>query len=500
VPLTATPIDGGLLSVDELAALTAPDGALTGQLDGVAGTSAAIAVDPLIPAAIRALGSAAPADAVSWLARLESLSNERFLLQPGDADATVQARAGLPALLQPLSLSSFVDPANFAPSGDAGGATPSPTPTDLEPELPADAELSALRDTEPGILWPLGDVRTADLGTFDEYLGTDATTVLPSSSVAADTSAAAEVDGHRVLVTDADASELLSRAAATDDESQRERTIASGIARLSFATHSSLLIGLDRDETRTADALRETILSLSSIGSPTTLSALRAESPASTTIVGDDTTARADALKDLLADEVKLTSFATILDDPLLLLAPERIEIMRLIGVGTANVFAPGAGSHRTETTTTLNSVGVQQPSPVQLFTSAAPLPVWVRNDLPWPVTVTLTSTPSDARLDIDRLTAVTAQPASNTRVKVPVAARVGSGVLDVRFSLTSPTGVHIGEDQTAKVTVRAEWEGIGLGILGGVIGLLLILGIVRTIVRRRADRSDAAAEPSASE
>jgi prolipoprotein diacylglyceryltransferase len=69
-----------------------------------------------------------------------------------------------------------------------------------------------------------------------------------------------------------------------------------------------------------------------------------------------------------------------------------------------------------------------------------------------------------------------------------------------VRFSLTSPTGVHIGEDQTAKVTVRAEWEGIGLGILGGVIGLLLILGIVRTIVRRRADRSDAAAEPSASE
>ena len=80
--------------------------------------------------------------------------------------------------------------------------------------------------------------------------------------------------------------------------------------------------------------------------------------------------------------------------------------------------------------------------------------------------------------------------------MKVPVEARVGSGVLDVDFRLTSPTGVRIGMDQTATVTVRAEWEGIGLGILGGIIGLLLVLGIVRTIVRRRkgAQATDAEA------
>ncbi|MEJ1922702.1 DUF6049 family protein [Microbacterium sp. KHB019] len=501
VPITATPADGSLLSAEELTALTAPDGALTAQLDGVAGTSAAIAIDPLIPTAIRALGSAAPADATSWLARLESLSNERFTLQPGDADATIQARAGLPELLRPLPLSPFIDQANFVDTGEAEGPTPSPTPTELEPEIPTDSELGAVRDAETDILWPLGEARTADLETFDEYLDADITTILPSSSVAAESSALVEVDGHRILVTDAVASAALSEAAATADESDRERTITAGIAGLSLVPHSSLLIGLDRNETRTADALRETILSLSSIGAPTSLSALRSEEPASTTIVGDTTTARADALKDLLADEVRLTSFASILDDPLVLLSPERIEIMRLIGVGTASVFAPGTGAHRTQTTVTLNSVGVQQPSPVQLFTAAAPLPVWVRNDLPWPVNVTLTSTPSDARLDIEPLTAVAAQPASNTRVKVPVSARVGSGVLDVRFSLTSPTGVHIGTDQTAKVTVRAEWEGIGLGILGGLIGLLLILGIVRTIVRRRKDsEADAATEAPAAE
>src|SRR6185312_12841608 len=40
VPITATPAGGALLTSDEIAALTAPEGALTAQLDGVAGTTA----------------------------------------------------------------------------------------------------------------------------------------------------------------------------------------------------------------------------------------------------------------------------------------------------------------------------------------------------------------------------------------------------------------------------------------------------------------------------
>jgi hypothetical protein len=180
------------------------------------------------------------------------------------------------------------------------------------------------------------------------------------------------------------------------------------------------------------------------------------------------------------------------------LLTPERIRLMRVIGVGNAGGFDEAYLAQRARTTQTLGSVGIQEPSPVQLFTSAAPLPVWVRNDLPWPVNVRLSADPSDARLGVQPLTEVPAQPASNTRVKVPVEARVGSGELDVRFSLTSPTGVPIGDVETARVTVRAEWEGIGLTILGGLIGLLLVIGIVRTVRRRRRDAEDEAAEDDA--
>lgn len=497
VPITATPEDGGLLTADELDALTAPDGALTAQLDGVAGTSAALAVDPLIPAAIRALGSAAPDGAVSWLSRLESLANERFTLQAGDADATVQARAGLDEPLEPLALTPYLTPENFIP--ETPTPTPSPSPAPEEPELPTYDELTEIRGADSDILWPLGDVKTADLSVFDGYLDTEVTTILPSTSLSAPpTSALVDVDGHRVLSTVADASSTLSAAVAAVDDSTREQLIATGIAQLAYlGSSSSIVIGLDRDETRQADALRETILSLSAIGEPASLSDLTSSTATSATLLGESSAARADTLHDLLDDEDRLRAFSSVLDDPLVMLSPERIQILRLTGVGAASELAAGAGDHRTATKATLNAVSVQQPSPIQLFTSAAPLPVWVRNDLPWPVNVTLTSKPSDARLDIQPSMPVEGQPASNTRVKVPVEARVGSGVLDVRFGLVSPTGVRIGTDQTATVTVRAEWEGIGLGILGGIIGLLLILGIVRTIVRRRKENgSDAAASP----
>lgn len=503
VPVTATPADGGLLTADELTALTAPDGALTAQLDGVAGTSAVLAVDPLIPAAIRALGTAAPLTALDWLARLEGMPNERFALQAGDADATVQAHADLPGLLAPLPLASYLDPLNFtdttAPSPTpttTTSPTPSPTPT---AELPTDAELLSIDREMPALLWPTSGVDTADLTTFNGWLSGAATTILPSTAIAAPTGAVVDIDGSSVLVMNSAASSAFSDAAGEAVDASREPEIAEGLAQLALTgPAASLLVGLDRDETRTADALRETILSVSTIADPTGFGELRAASPQSATLRVSETDAadsadRAALLNGLLADEARLNDFSTILDDPLVLLSPERLQVLRLLAVGSAATYTEAVTTHRTATTTTLDAVGVQEPSPIQLFTSAAPLPVWVRNDLQWPVNVQLTARPSDARLDVRPLTEVVAQPASNTRVKVPVEARVGSGSLSVDFGLTSPTGVRIGTDQTAAVTVRAEWENIGLGILGGLIALLLVLGIVRTVVRRRKDRTDAA-------
>ncbi|MGW8482660.1 DUF6049 family protein [Microbacterium sp. NPDC055903] len=482
VPITATPSSGVLLSSSELAELTADGGALDAQLDGVAGTSAVLAVDPAIIAAIRVLGTAAPESASAWLERLEILPNERFALQFGDADASAQAQAGLDGLLAPTTLDPLIDAENLVAE-----PTPSPSPTEETTPLPSVEELTAIDGSLPGVLWPRGQVTAADLSAFSGFLGTDAVTVLPRASVSA-AGANAVIGESRVLVLDDELSGLLSTAAATTSPTERAALLAQATADLSFSGRpaSGVLVGLERDETRTADALREAI----GVVAAQPLDALRSTTPVSGTISSEADPSRAAAVTQLLDDESRLAAFATILDDPQVLLTPERIRILRLLAVGAAeDAFTSTVAAHRTDTVDTLNAVDIQPyTGPIQLISANVALPVWIRNDLPWPVSLTLEVRPSDPRIDIEPYTEVEATASGNTRIQLPVAARVASGELDVRFSLTSPTGVPIGLPQSADVTVRAEWENIGLGVLGGIIVLLLGFGIVRTIRRRRRE------------
>jgi len=290
-----------------------------------------------------------------------------------------------------------------------------------------------------------------------------------------------------VLLTDAAASARLSAAAELTDAPAIARELAGAAGHLFFAGQKSatILVGLDRSETRSPVAVRD-LLSL--FATPTVnLAALEAAPAASATITGAADTTRPASLTAMLADEKRLQAFSSILDVPAVLLAPERIRMLRTIGVGlTDDEFAAAASTRAESVQTTLRSVSIQQPKPVQLITSAAPLPVWVRNDLPWTVHVTLHSEPSDPRLDIAPTTEVEVIGASVARVDVPIEARVASGEVRVDFRLTSASEVPIGQATAADVTLRADWEGIGIGILGTAIALLFVFGLIRTVRRRR--------------
>ncbi|MDN3445220.1 DUF6049 family protein [Microbacterium sp. APC 3901] len=520
VPVTATPDGGALLTADELSALTAPDGALTAVVDGVRGTSAILAIDPAIPAAIRVLGSSAPESAREWLRLLDALPNERFALQFGDADATTQAQAGLSALLQPTTLAPFLSSSGFTEPADGTPtptATPAPTPASVpsegsdgteptaEPEpsdeptpqptdgpvLPRDAELTAIEGATPGILWPRSDVSAADLEVFSTFVSGGAVTVLSSSSVGDVPGAHADVNGRGVLVTDAAVSTALSQAASEDDTAARQQRLAEASALLSLSSQSNpstpLLIGLDRDETRTAEALGEAVASVDSPGFG--LAEVLAVPATSATLSAEPDQARATALQRMLDSEVVLGEFASILDDSQLLLSPKRIQIMRATAVGlTEKGFDDAVFDVNEATTETLNAVDIPPASTIQLLSANADLPFSVRNDLPWPVNIQLSVKPSDPRLDVQSVTPWTIQPGTTTRVKVPVSARVGSGEVTLTLSLSSPTGVPISQPESVRVSVRAEWEAIGLGVFGGLIVLLLGLGIIRTIRRRRRE------------
>lgn len=508
VPITAGPLTTGLLTSDQLQAMTASDGRLTALLDAVAGTPAILAVDPAIPTAIRVLGSSAPPDATAWLDRLTSLPNARFALQFGDADIAAQINAGAATLMTPLELSAYLDPSHFA-SG-SGGATPAPTAT---PSLPDTKTLTGVPGAVRGIYWPFSDTATDKVLTTLRTADTTALTLVATGSTAAGASnatvpARARIAGSNVLLYDSAVSAQLAEASGATDPQHRGAPLAAATANLVFAGKDAagapLLVTVDRSSTKDAVGLRAAIEAAFDGAMPATLASLESASPVDTTFAKTDAdTARTAAFTALSRDEEALHDFSSVLDDPAVLTGPERGQILQLIGggwVGDDQAWAAALAAHRAQTAKTLDSVRILAPSDLVVLSSGADLRFWVRNDLQWPVTVTLHASPDSPKLVVQPVTDVQASAASNTRTIVPVKARVGNGEVAISLSLKSPTGVSIGTVQVANVNVRADWEGFGLIALIVLVVAFLVLGVIRTVRRRRRRAATSAADAGAAE
>lgn len=530
VPITAPPTTTGLLTADDLKTLTASDGALRTQLSAVTGTAAILAIDPAIPAAIRVLGSAAPASAQQWLADLLALPNPRFALQFGDADLATSLAAGTGAPVSVPSLDSYMSARNFSSTPTATGAaspssttdtgssaaTDAATPPPSGRTLPTLSELLDIGSARANVFWPAAGSATAALVTA---LGTAATdgahpvTLVASSAVSAASGAHADATGAGLLVYDEGASAALRSASLASDSVHQGAGIAAASAYASIASRASgatapLLVVIDRASGRSATGLRTAITAASTLAgrSAVNLDALLTAPAAAVTVTGgsapDDT--RVSAVQGLLDDESRLSSFATMLADPTVLTAPERAGILQLLGnvwLGAPDQFATAVSDHREATMKTLDAVAIVPPSDITLLATSAPLTFSVRNDLPWPVTLTLNASPNDPRLIVQKSTAVSARAEQSTRVQVPVQARVGSGESTLQLQLRSATGAAIGPDVRVAVAVRAEWESVGIVLMSVLIGAMLVFGVIRTVrrlPRRSRARSQAHEHPNA--
>ena len=539
VPITAGPTAEGLLTAAELLELTSVEGSLTRALDAVTATDVILAVDPAIAAAIRVLGTSAPAGAVEWLERLDALPNSRFALQFGDADVAAQLEAGQPRPLEPTSLQHAMRPADFPPPPpppDPGGtSTPlptpppeptSPTPTPnattaapVDPAAPVYPTMSELLDigtARPGVYWPATGTATIEVVSALGAVAVDnrpSLTLVPSAATVAGAGGAtvpahAGAAGSDLLVYDSDVSRELQAASLSDRTALRGASLTAAAAYLSFAAAESggapLLVTLDRAADRSTLGIRTAIDSaLQTPGAtPLGLGALAAAPPVEVQLgTVEPDPARSAAASALFADETAVASFSSVLDDPRLLTGPERAEILQVLGAGwmpDPAAWTLALDEHRAATALTLDSVGILPPTTVNLLSADAPLQVWVRNDLPYPATVVLHAAPDDLRLTVQDDTTVVAGALSNTRVQVPVRARVGSGEVGIELQLRSGTSEPIGATQVVDVNVRAEWEGIGIAVLAVLVGGFVLLGIVRTVLRLRARRRHPAPQPDA--
>ncbi len=519
VPITVAARSEGLLTADALAELTAPDGDLTRQLDSVTDTPAILAVDPAIPAAIRVLGVSAPESALEWLTRLETMQNSRFALQFGDADVTPQLQAGLPQPLGPTSLSAYMSATNFAEPTPT--ATPTPAPSETPAPTPTPTADSSLPTTEQlvdigplersSVFWPADGTADTQIVTQLSAVPTETTpmTVVPSSTTAlgADggtVAARGRVGEAEVLVYDSDISTALDEASASGQPWLRGAPLTTATAYLAFATAEAegpLLVTVGRGEGRSRVNLGPALSAAFTAPSvsPRTLPAIAGSEARDVELVDTEASGeRAAAASALLADEGELGRFATILDQPSLLTGPERAEILQLLGVAWIgdDTWATALADHRADTAATLDSVALLPTSPSDLYGSSAALRFWVRNDLPYPVNLVLYTTRDNLRLDVQGETPVVATPQSNTRVEVPVQARVGRGEVTLTLQLRSPAFVAVGEPESVEVTVWADWEAVGIAALAVLVGVLLAFGAIRTVLRMRRRRKGTDAAP----
>lgn len=523
VPVTAPGIQTGLLTSDELTTLTSPTGDLTARLDAVDGTDAILAVDPAIVASIRVLGSAAPTSARDWLRHLMSLPNTRFALQFGDADTAAQITA-TGSLLQPTSLQVYLDADNFQAAQEQR-PTPPPTTTSTPSPSPSSSpggvqlpDLHALLDIGPArsnVFWPFTGTASATTVKTLGALGDTATpseTIVASSQISgADTTVPAEARtaGRGMLVVDSSISQQLTDAAQDDSEMTQGAPLTAAAAQLQLAGEAAagapLLTVIDRSQSLSESGLRAAILAVSKL--PSTRAADLSDYDSSTAAsraikVTVKDGRRVTAVTALGLGEQQLTRFATILTDPTVILGPERAQIMQLIGGGWLgdDTWQNALRDHATATQTTLASVGILPLNTVNIAGTGATLRFWVRNDLPWPVHVSFTASTDDPRFEVPPKTAVTATASSNTRVELPMHAKIANGETTLTLQLRSPTGVAIGDAQKVRVSMHADWEMAGIVILGIIVVVLLVAGAGRMIFSRRRAKKQEAAELAAAE
>ncbi|GAA1640634.1 DUF6049 family protein [Georgenia ruanii] len=384
---------------------------------------------------------------------------------------------------------------------------------------------AALRDAgvqaRTDITWPAGvpDAQTAELAaaTGASAVVLPAGAMTPAGELTYTPSARTDIpmddgtDLPAVLVDERAsavlAGRLLPRTAAAadpaplDDLTVRQLLLAETavVARERPSDPRALVLALGRDFTGDAATLGRTLGALTSAPwvRPTTLDQLLAldsstlrRSPlpheeVSTAELGAVDLARMRAARDEAA------AFATATADPAAFLVPVDDALAPVL---SAAWRADPAGRDglirqvRRDVAGLGTAVAAMPSSTLNLINSSANVPVHVRNDLGVDVTVRVELDPNDPRLQAREGVPLTVPAHSQATAQVPVRA-VGSGNLPVRIKLTTPAGHPVGEPAELAVRVRADWENVGTAVVAGLLVVLLVAGLVRTV--RRGPRMD---------
>jgi hypothetical protein len=204
-------------------------------------------------------------------------------------------------------------------------------------------------------------------------------------------------------------------------------------------------------------------------------------------------TDRVTLARSLLDRESAVANFATILADPVVVTAPQRLDLLALLD--TSWPLQPTAWTDNIATSLAtsfdlLHAVTVTTRGPIIVVGSKVDLRITLNNALDQAVTVHTKIVPSNGRLVVGDTLETIIQPNSAQAVSVPLSAAVGNGDLILRVTLFTPNGTPLGQPAPIDVSVRADWEGVGATIFAIFVVGFFGFGIWRNIVGRRRERS----------
>ncbi len=503
VPFTTPGDTEGLLDAETLNAYLSADGVLRAKLDAVRGTPAAIALDPRILASIRALGTDAPPSAVIWLADLRAAGNVIFPLSYADSDLSLQRAAGAPAVLSPGSFESSLDPDDFAAGAVAeatppstappAAPTPSPSPTEGAGTLPTAEDLLRWDYTFGDVAWPT-TVRPGDLPFLTAAGYTRA--LVPSSSLADPPSplpATATIEGSSALIVDSVLSDAVSEAAAATSEAAGRAAFGDATALLAATadeadTETTVIVGMDRGWPSSTASTAAALAALRALpwAAPAALDAVTGTGP-DLAIRGDQPAdPRVPAASLLIQDDAAIGQFASVLERPELLTGRERLRLLAVLSaqwLEFPQAWQTAANDLHARFDAILHSVTITQTS-LLVLSPDIDVPVYVQNDLDFPVRIVLTGRPSNARLLVENAEAVI-DPGTSQRVGLP-ARSIANGRVTLAVTASSPTGIPVGDTAFITVDVQAEWEAVGTAVVIGLVAALFGFGLWRSIRRRR--------------
>ncbi|TWX38302.1 hypothetical protein ES689_06400 [Frigoribacterium sp. ACAM 257] len=530
VPITTPETENGVLDASALAAYTSIDGTLTRQLRAVKGTQAAVAVDPMIIASVRLLGTSAPASALDWLDQLQRSGLETFPLAYADADVAGLSQGGAASIPTPVSFDALVDPTLFAESTPSGTPEPSTSgtsePSAVEPPadggtgpdgsddpaaappLPTTESLLSWPWSSTGVAWPEADtVVAADLDVLAASGYTS--TILSSSNVAVSTgateNAATQLGATAGLVSDDTLSTLLSDAAGASGDEAWATTMAelsasvATVARERPSDARTLLATLGRGWSPDGAYLTQTLAALRDLpwSAASTLQEALASAPTAATVVDEpEDDARAALMRTLVTADRRVVDFATALAQPQTVTASSRLRTLALASHSwraNPDGLATEVAVADADSVTTSGLVSIVQGSDLSILGDRTSLPLYVQNSTSSAATVYLMVQPSNSLLSVEQnRIEVTVASDSQARVRVPVQS-VANGTVDVSLSLVSSTGVAISTPATVSISVQAGWETAITWVFA--VGFLVLFGggIYRTFHKRRLAREQAA-------